>query len=510
MNLFKIFLQGITVGSLAFLGACTVSGSDDEINLLGDNSVVDLADFDLITSNDQFNASWNALSDNEKEFEYCYEMLDLYYLFAHSDSLVPEGSPWYRPLQGRRAYLGQGSLHYKPVEPIPGKILDTYYMFKSLRDGYTSYIPPMFMTYDEFIEEFEARDTISDIGVNVKTVHISGAFDAIVVAQVFSGSAAEVSHLQVEDTIVSLRGQAVHNENDFFDLAEGTIGDRVAITIRRNQSGDAIEINDTLKIRAYLAPSVTYKVMDSVAVIRIHEFADTNTPSDEGTYGEFVEALKATQNTKATIIDLRGNPGGSETQCINISTEMLSMGSIIAVEYRPYDVNNPDEIADHQVIYGDTVRAKWDGLAKDRYLVFMADSGSGSCSEYTLAGVLANRHSPLVGATTYGKGVGYGITPTYLEGAALITVGISYDLNKKTYHLRGIAPDVPVSDTDAQLDSALAIAKEGKRVRTAGYGSEIRPWFYEALEKNAGRGIAKTIPKSKDLGRYKVLKKLTR
>ena len=508
MNLFKIFLQGITVGSLAFLGACTVSGSDEEINLLGDVSVVDLADFDLITSDAQFNASWNALTENEKEFEYCYEMLDLYYLFAHSDSLVPEGSPWYERLQRRRTYLGQGSLIYHPTEPVPGRILDTYYMFKTLKDGFTGYIPPMYMTYDEYMQEFQARDTISDIGVNVKTVHKSDTSDVIVIAQVFLGSAAEAADLQVEDTIVSIRDQAVHNEDDFYDLAEGVLGDRVSITIKRNQSGDDVEINETLKIREYLAPSVTYKVIDSIAVIRIYEFADTNTPSDEGTYGEFVQALNATKNTKATIIDLRGNPGGSESQCIDISTEMLSMGNIIAVEYRPYDVNNPDNIEDHQVIYSDTVRAMWDGLARNRYLVFMADSSSGSCSEYTLAGVLANRHSPLVGTTTYGKGVGYGISPTYLKGAALITVGISYDLNKQTYHLRGIAPDVPVSDPDAQLDSALAIAKEGSRVRTAGYGTEIRPWFYDALKKDGGRGIAKTIPKSKDLGRYKILKKL--
>ena len=510
MNLFKIFLQGITVGSLAFLGACTVSGSDEEINLLGDVSVVDLADFDLITSDAQFNASWNALTEVEKEFEYCYENLDLFYLFAHSDSLVPEGSPWYERLQRRRTYLGQGSLIYNPTEPVPGRILDTYYMFKTLKDGFTGYIPPMYMTYDEYMQEFQARDTISDIGVNVKTVHKSDTSDVIVIAQVFLGSAAEAADLQVEDTIVSIRDQAVHNEDDFYDLAEGVLGDRVSITIKRNQSGDDVEINETLKIREYLAPSVTYKVIDSIAVIRIYEFADTNTPSDEGTYGEFVQALNATKNTKATIIDLRGNPGGSESQCIDISTEMLSMGNIIAVEYRPYDVNNPDNIEDHQVIYSDTVRAMWDGLARNRYLVFMADSSSGSCSEYTLAGVLANRHSPLVGTTTYGKGVGYGISPTYLKGAALITVGISYDLNKQTYHLRGIAPDVPVSDPDAQLDSALAIAKEGSRVRTAGYGTEIRPWFYEALKKDAGRGIAKTIPKSKDLGRYKVLKKLPR
>lgn len=510
MNLFKIFLQGITVGSLAFLGACTVSGSDDEINVLGDNSVVGLKDFDLITSQEQFNASWNALTEVEKEFEYCYENLDLFYLFAHSDSLVPPGSPWYRQLKTRRSYIGQGKIQWPDVD-LPARILDTYYMFLSLKDGYTGYIPPMIQKYDDFIEDFTARDTIADIGINLKTVHKSDTSDAIIITQLFTGSAAEESKLQVNDTILTVNDTIIiFDEDSCYKAIEGPIGSEIYITVARDDDGERVEITDTLEIIPYIAPSVTYKVIDSIAVIRIYEFADTNTPSDEGTYGEFVQALNATKNTKATIIDLRGNPGGSESQCIDISTEMLSMGNIIAVEYRPYDVNNPDNIEDHQVIYSDTVRAMWDGLARNRYLVFMADSSSGSCSEYTLAGVLANRHSPLVGTTTYGKGVGYGISPTYLKGTALITVGISYDLNKQTYHLRGIAPDVPVSDPDAQLDSALAIAKEGSRVRTAGYGTEIRPWFYEALKKDAGRGIAKTIPKSKDLGRYKILKKLPR
>lgn len=510
MNLFKTLLQGITIGSLALLGACTVSGSDDEINVLGDNSVVGLKDFDLITSQEQFNASWNALTEVEKEFEYCYENLDLFYLFAHSDSLVPPGSPWYRQLKTRRSYIGQGKIQWPDVD-LPARILDTYYMFLSLKDGYTGYIPPMIQKYDDFIEDFTARDTIADIGINLKTVHKSDTSDAIIITQLFTGSAAEESKLQVNDTILTVNDTIIiFDEDSCYKAIEGPIGSEIYITVARDDDGERVEITDTLEIIPYIAPSVTYKVIDSIAVIRIYEFADTNTPSDEGTYGEFVQALNATKNTKATIIDLRGNPGGSESQCIDISTEMLSMGNIIAVEYRPYDVNNPDNIEDHQVIYSDTVRAMWDGLARNRYLVFMADSSSGSCSEYTLAGVLANRHSPLVGTTTYGKGVGYGISPTYLKGTALITVGISYDLNKQTYHLRGIAPDVPVSDPDAQLDSALAIAKEGSRVRTAGYGTEIRPWFYEALKKDAGRGIAKTIPKSKDLGRYKILKKLPR
>ena len=509
MNLFKTLLQGISIGSLALLGACTVSGSDDEINVLGDNSVVGLKDFDLITSQEQFNASWNALTEVEKEFEYCYEDLDLFYLFAHSDSLVPPGSPWYRQLKTRRSYIGQGKIQWPDVD-LPARILDTYYMFLSLKDGYTGYIPPMIQKYDDFLEDFTARDTIADIGINLRTVHKSDTSDAIIITQLFTGSAAEESKLQVNDTILTVNGMIFSDEDSCYEAIEGPIGSKIYITVARDDDGERVEITDTLKIIPYIAPSVTYQVIDSIAVIKIYEFAATNTPHEEGTYGEFVEALKATRNTKATIIDLRGNPGGDEGQCISIATEMIPEGSIIAFEYRPYDVNNPEYIADHQIIYTDTVRAKWSGIAKDRYLVFMADSGAGSCSEYTLAGVLSNRHSPLVGENTFGKGVGYSIMPTYLDGAELITVGISYDKNKETYHMRGFAPDVQVSDPDAQLDSALAIAKEGKRTRTAGYGKEIRPFFNKPLQKTSGNKIAPIIPKAKDLGRYRILPKKTR
>ena len=48
---------------------------------------------------------------------------------------------------------------------------------------------------------------------------------------------------------------------------------------------------------------------------------------------------------------------------------MRPKGGIISVECTPLDATQTDE----QVIYGDTVRAEWDGIAKDRYLVFMAD-----------------------------------------------------------------------------------------------------------------------------------------
>ena len=495
MKMFKKILTGLSIGSFAFLAGCTVSGSDDEIKI-----GVDPVDFGEITSEQEFLDAWDNLTDEQKEFEYAYEILDMYYLFAHSDSLKPKGSPWYNQLAHRKNYIGQGVKNLYTRRAMPDEFLDIYYMYMSMNDMFTQYIDPTYASYDEFMEEFNARDTISDIGYNLMAIHRPDTVDAIVIAQIFTGSAAENSKLRVNDTVLTVNGTICISETLCNVLGRASVGTKIPVTIARDDNGERVEFTDTLSIVPYISPSVTYKVIDSVAVISIIEFAQENTPSKEGTYGEFLQALKATENTKATVIDLRGNPGGDEDQCINISTEMLPKGSIISVEYKPLDATQTDE----QVIYGDTVRAEWDGIAKDRYLVFMADSGSASCSEYTLAAVLGNRHSPLIGQNTYGKGIGYGIAPTYLNGSAMITVAISYDLNKETYHMRGFAPDIALDEPQAMLDTAIAIAKEGKMVRTAGYSSEILPRYFEPLMKDGSS--MKKIPGRKDLGRYKVLK----
>ena len=80
----------------------------------------------------------------------------------------------------------------------------------------------------------------------------------------------------------------------------------------------------------------------------------------------------------------------------------------------------------------------------------------------------------MVGKLTYGKGVGYSMLPSYQKGAIIFTNAMVFDRNHQTYHMYGILPDVDESISTAMMDSALAIAKEGKRERTAGYASVVQ------------------------------------
>ena len=502
MKLQKYFLWGISVSLVAILGGCTVGGADDELDL---DDKVNPADLDNATTLKEALAIWDKMDDYQREFETVYEILDYFYIFAHSDSLEPEGSPWYNQLLKRKDYIGYGAKAYPMyAKEFPSEILDTYVMCESMNDQFTAYIDPLSMNYDDFMNDFNARDSVFDLGINAKTVNTSDSTKAFLIAQLFTGSAAEKSNLRVDDTLLVMRGieldARVYIESIVYDLEKGTLGQKIPVTVARNENGERIEITDTLTIIPYISPTVTYKVIDSIAIISISEFASENTPNKDGTYGEFVEALMATQDTKATIIDLFHNPGGDEDQCIGVSEEMLSKDDVLMIQYRANEENEEE-----QEIIADVKRSSKTGLASDRYLVFIADSTSASCAEVTLAAVLPNRHSPLVGQTTYGKGVGYTILPTYMEGAVLVTAVISYNTEGETYHMVGIEPDVKSNIHEEMLDKALAIAKEGTMQRTAGYGKTIRP-HYKSLLKSA----PKKIPTRKDLGRYKIAERRSR
>jgi C-terminal processing protease CtpA/Prc len=482
--------------SLLALAGCTTSGDDDfDLDIFSPENIGNLK------TQEEFDKAWEKMNDYQREFEYCYEILDYYYLFAHSDSLEPPGSEWYDRLESRSAYIGEGSkyLTSRNARSMPSQILDIYYMFMMMNDKYTTYVDPSYMTFDEVMDEMNEREPGSDLGILVRMAR-NGTDSAIVITQILKGSAADIEgSLGVNDTIISMNGIEGFSASTFEMLSTGYIGSYIPVKAKKYGSGELVEAE--LHIVSYVVPTVTYQIIDNIAVISISEFATENTTSKRGTYGEFLEALDATEGTDATVIDLRGNPGGDGDQCDSVSMAMLPKGSILTIQYMPDSLPG-----DWQNIIINTVKATEDGPAKDRYLVFVADSSSGSCSEYTLASVLVNRNSPLVGQNTYGKGVGYTLAETYLHGAAIFTITIAYDKNHETFHMHGIEPDVHVDDHDAMLDTALAIAKEKTMTRTAGYGKKITPNYqaFTYFKKPVDFGY---VPSRKELGRYKVMRR---
>lgn len=440
------------------------------------------------------------LSDYEKEFLLNYAILYTFYPFAHSDSLVPKGTYWYSKRLGQMSdYLNQGEKYVRPKIKLEKTSLDILYMYYSLNDDYTYYMPAEAMSFDDFMYEFDARDEVSDLGVNV---HMIGS--SFVVMQTYAGSSARLYGIQVGDTIVSINNAFVPNMKVFEDLTSGKVGSAINLKIARNVDGVRTEVDISLAILSYVPPTVTYKIIDSVPVIHISEFAENNTPSDTGTYGEFIDALKATSEYKSTIIDLRGNLGGDVSMCDAVSAEMLPQNDTMYYTYE----GSIDSITGVPLIVNVASVTKRDGSAKDRYFVFLADSNSASCSEATLVSVACNKGFPIVGTTTHGKGIAYALVQTYLGGTSIFTQSILVDKKGEIYHAHGIDPDVFQDDPDKALDTALSIAKAGVMTRVAGYSQSVSPnYLYPQsyLAKKSALGEVSRTPRKRDLGMIRKL-----
>jgi carboxyl-terminal processing protease len=145
------------------------------------------------------------------------------------------------------------------------------------------------------------------------------------------------------------------------------------------------------------------------------------------------------------IIDLRANPGGLLTSCVEIAKEIVPAGLIVSVVQR------------------DGTREEYYSEQKSGILpmVVLIDGNSASASEI-LAGALHDAGAAeLVGKTSYGKGSVQVIMPIPGQADAVkLTVARYYTPSGTSIQGKGIRPDVEAelpegATEDTQLSAAI-------------------------------------------------------
>lgn len=404
-------------------------------------------------------------SDIPNELKANYLFLNFYYFYAHeknelSDNILSYYNAPILSSYGRSAC----TINYT----------DVCYMYSKMSDPYTRYYDPNYAA--KVLAMINESDKDIGIGAILETIGEEGN-TALVFTQVYEKSPAQKAGLLENDTLISIDKTIPATEKAALALLSGEEGDIISVEVKRAEDTLAFKI----ELGEFATPTVYLSYQDSIPVIRITEF-DSKTVSDSGTYGEFIQALKKTEGAKSTIIDLRGNPGGDTRQCNSISAEFLDEGDTIIIDI---ETNMDSTIKNKQLSYFqafDTIPyiTTADGLAKDRYVVFLADTMSASCAEVVLSAVPVNTKSPIVGLISYGKGIGqYVIDNTPDNGLALITGLQSMDKNGNVYHRVGIVPDYESDDSAEQMKVAVEWAKERTKTRrTEGfYGSESTGHF---------------------------------
>lgn len=423
-----------------------------------------------------FNDEFENLSADQQELMYNGFLLEAFYVNASTE------------LKDFSNYDGKGQRHGFSSDDY--EYPDVSYMYSTLSDNFTNYYSPYIA--ERLIRALTYSESAIGIGAEAKEIRVPACAEptenctdsttVLEFSQVYNGGPAEAAGIKKGDVIVSVNGTIPTTADAFDKLTTGKEGEKITVVISR----DGAKADEyVITLAPYISPTVFVDNIDDIPVITITEFTDT-TSLPTGTYGEFVEALKETKGAKATIIDLRGNPGGTIEHCMNAAAELVSKNDTLAtfIEHGLVPVIKHGDTVDYDpVIDTTTYTADEDGIGKGRYYVFMADTGSASCAEIMLAGVVHNTKSPIVGMTTYGKGIGQVYMGTLAGGVAGITCLRVYDKNGKTYHRYGFAPDYTEADPDKALQQALALAKEASAVGAGDYGTTDTGHF--TLKKSA-------------------------
>lgn len=286
--------------------------------------------------------------------------------------------------------------------------------------------------------------------------HTEGAFGGIgvtmgfkdnkvTIISVLEGTPGEQAGLLAGDEIMAVDGTSVAElqPEEVVLGIRGEVGTQVALTIHREGQEDA----DYQLTRATIhVPSVKgMKLEDTdLGYIRIASFA-------ENTGKEFKEELKKIKDegARGLIIDLRQNPGGLITSCVEVAREVVPKGNIVSV----VDKNGAKEEYDSEL------------EAPYMPVAVLMDNGSASASEI-LAGALQDTGAgKVVGVQSYGKGSVQIVVPLMNDDGLKLTVAKYYTPSGRSIDGTGITPDVEAQlsaegDVDSQLEKAKDVLQQ--------------------------------------------------
>lgn len=309
-------------------------------------------------------------------------------------------------------YLGE----YDSKEIIDGALSG---MVSAVDDPYTEYYPE-----DESeIMDQSISGSFEGIGAEVMK---EGEFVKIVAP--IADSPAEKAGLQPNDLIIEVEDESTSGQslNDVVSRIRGEKGTEVTLRIRRGDNESTVTVTrDSIPIE-----TVVYQVdseHEKVGHVEIRSFSQ---PTAE----ELIDALQDLDNQgiEKVIIDVRKNPGGLLDAALNVANIFIPDGEPImsmedsegeTVEFKA----GPD--------YGEY---KYQGE-----VVLLVDEGSASASEI-LAGAMQAQDIPIIGRTTFGKGLVQSVIDLSNSGDLKLTTAKWLTASGDFINEKGIQPDVEV------------------------------------------------------------------
>lgn len=246
------------------------------------------------------------------------------------------------------------------------------------------------------------------------------------------------------DKIIKINNKSLENLST--DKVVKYIKEKNTPKLLLKRNGKNIEVN--VKLGEFTKDSVIYRMIDKTCVIQITEF-------DDATVSQFDEALDFANKNKAKslIFDLRNNPGGYVKSCAEILDIICPKGDTVRMKYKNGKIN---------VLYSS------DEKEIKLPMAVLINGNSASASEIFAMNIRDYKKGKLIGEKSFGKGIAQ---TTYELGdstAIKFTTETVIDKNGKTYHKKGLEPDIEIKFTDEQNENYLFLTdKEDTQLQKA-------------------------------------------
>ena len=230
------------------------------------------------------------------------------------------------------------------------------------------------------------------------------------------------------------------------EIIRGPAESKITLLILRD--GSTSPINVDLTRATVNVPSVVLTFPETnkdVAVLKLLKFGGET----DGEWQNAVSEILQNKQVDKVVLDLRDNPGGYLEEAVNIASDFLKTGSVVAIQEQ-----------------GDGTRTDYKtqklGLLTNMKVVVLVNGGSASASEILAGALRDDLKIQLIGDKTFGKGTIQ--EPETLDNGAGLHVTIAKWLTPDGtwVHGVGLEPDVKISmdansTTDVQLNKALSV-----------------------------------------------------
>lgn len=318
--------------------------------------------------------------------------------------------------------------YFKHIKTIDDANIAINSMLLSLNDPYTK-----FLLSDGFSKQIKMMDSkITGLGLVLNKTD-----KGVIVNHTLENSPAKTANINAGDTIVGINGKeaSVNDINKLLDDVETGKTKKVQITFKRNNQ----LITKELTAKDIPIKTMHYQITkDNIGIITLSNIMG------EKAINDFQTLIKATNNTKGLIIDLRNNYGGIFINAIQMANYMLDIDKIVSIKSRinrEYQIYSADE-----------------NIFKDKPIVILINNKTASAAEI-LAGTLQDNHNAiLIGENTFGKNTIQQVIPLANKTGLIITTDkYILPLGEDIYE-KGLIPKIYIINNSAEKDVQMETA----------------------------------------------------